>query len=112
MTGPPLVFYPPPQGTSCSWLVGTIIVTITVSGCAQNSTRSHFSSIYKFSILSRGGLCESCYSLCVPAEQEQGKRRHQSEQSSRWGSCYFYYHPATSTNTPTTATYTPPTSPE
>ena len=56
------------QGSSRSWLVGSSIVTITVSGCAQETGRS--------------GLCDACRATCQPAA-EQGKRRHQSEQSSR-----------------------------
>ena len=54
------------QGTSRSWLVGNTIVTITVSGCAQESGKT--------------GLCDACQSSCQPTEQ---RRRHTSEQSSR-----------------------------
>ena len=54
------------QGTNRSWLVGNNIVTITVSGCAQESGKT--------------GLCDACVSSCQPTEQ---RRRHTSEQSSR-----------------------------
>ena len=54
------------QCTSRSWLVGNTIVTITVSGCAQESGKT--------------GFCDACQSSCQPTEQ---RRRHTSEQSSR-----------------------------
>ena len=61
------------QGSSSSWLVGTMIVTLTVSGCAQSANR--------------GGLCDSCAQYCGhETESERSsskKKRHQSEQSSR-----------------------------
>jgi len=58
------------QGSSCSWLLGSLILTISVSGCAQSTNRS--------------GLCDSCVGSCQsPVDTEPGKRRHQSEQSSR-----------------------------
>ena len=55
------------QGTSRSWLVGNTIVTITVSGCAQESGKT--------------GLCDACQSSCQPTTEH--RRRHTSEQSSR-----------------------------
>ena len=54
------------QCTSRYWLVGNTIVTITVSGCAQESGKT--------------GFCDACQSSCQPTEQ---RRRHTSEQSSR-----------------------------
>ena len=60
------------QGLSTSWLVGSMIVTLTVSGCAQSATRS--------------GLCDGCAQFCqheAGLDQQGRKKRHQSEQSSR-----------------------------
>jgi len=64
------------QGQSNSWLLGNMIITITVSGCAQSGNR--------------GGFCDSCYTRCRQEDEgnqrgsvDGGKKRHQSEQSQR-----------------------------
>ena len=59
------------QGSSSTWLVGTLIVTVTVSGCSLSANR--------------GGLCDSCAQYCGHQADSSAsrKKRHQSEQSSR-----------------------------
>jgi len=64
------------NGQSASWLLGNVIITITVSGCSQSGNR--------------GGFCDSCFTYCRQENQDQaklndegGKKRHQSEQSQR-----------------------------
>jgi len=65
------------QGQSNSWVLGNVIITITVSGCAQSGNR--------------GGFCDSCFAYCkqekdgegVVEEVSRSRARHQSEQSQR-----------------------------
>ena len=67
------------RGQTASWLAGNMIITITVSGCAQQAGRP--------------GFYDSCWSGCRPAgaapEEEtaagpgRAKSRHQNDQSDR-----------------------------
>ena len=65
------------QGQSCSWIVGTMIITVTVSGCSHS--------------VNRAGFCDTCAQFCRQSDQEDQdppennnkKKRHQSEQSQR-----------------------------
>ena len=64
------------QGASNSWIMGTSIITVTVSGCAASANR--------------GGFCDSCFQFCRQETEEDDvaevvgkKKRHQSEQSWR-----------------------------
>ena len=65
------------QGQSNSWVLGNVIITITVSGCAQSGNR--------------GGFCDSCFAYCKQEKEGEGggeevsrsRARHQSEQSQR-----------------------------
>ena len=64
------------QGTACSWILGSMIVTVTVSGCAQSANR--------------GGFCDTCFQYCKHGDAEEDeeevvgkKKRHQSEQTTR-----------------------------
>ena len=71
------------QGASNSWILGTSIITVTVSGCAASANR--------------GGFCDTCYQFCrQETEEEIGdtedvvevagrKKRHQSERARRDG---------------------------
>jgi len=73
----PVSEYLTSQGQSSSWVLGNVIITITVSGCAQSGNR--------------GGFCDSCFAYCKQEKgvegdvEEAGKSRarHQSEQSQR-----------------------------
>lgn len=68
------------QGQSCSWILGTMIITVTVSGCAQSSNKA--------------GFCDTCYQFCRPETSDQettqeprSRGRHRSEAAlSRRGS--------------------------
>ncbi len=64
------------EGNSATWLLNTMLITVTTSLCDQNATR--------------GGLCERCHLICskaaAKADQESfqqsdldSRRRHQSE---------------------------------
>ena len=46
----PIAEYLLKDGTSCTWLIGSVLVTITVSGCGQTASRE--------------GLCDMCCLLC------------------------------------------------
>ncbi len=62
------------EGSSATWLLNTMLVTVTTSLCDQNA--------------SRGGLCERCHLICskagpasVPSsvDADDARKRHQSE---------------------------------
>ena len=66
------------QGTACSWILRSMIVTVTVSGYAQSANR--------------GGFWDMCMQYCKHGDAEEDeenkevvgkKKRHQSEQTTR-----------------------------
>lgn len=71
------------QGASNSWILGTSIITVTVSGCAASANRD--------------GFCDTCYQFCRQDTEEEAedsedvievagrKKRHQSERVRRNG---------------------------
>ena len=57
------------QGQSSSWILGTMILTVTVSGCTQAGNR--------------GGFCDTCAQYCSEDAEDTEmagapRRRHQS----------------------------------
>jgi len=60
------------SGNSASWILGTAILTICMSGCMTTAKP--------------GGLCDTCNQYCGHTDPDKGsvtKKRHQSEQSMR-----------------------------